>query len=509
MPLKYVFGLAILVSFFRLSSARAEVDLRQYENRVLELEDLDFQKNQREHKKRWRVFKIENGRFVLQASSGEVFGNYAFNLDGSENELSTPVFELFKQGYLHSYGLGSEDYNGHELFKSYLEQKAQAYAKNFQEMTGINTECGYTDISRLVFTPADVFLAGKLVGKDATCASEKEYIHSPDRIKLAPEFAQLKIYFNQSRHVSTRRTSVANMAGGKLNLSVMQVTGEREPRFTDQIHLTFDVLYPSATGFYISQDGLFLTNHHIIDKFFKCQSKLSCELDFRQVINPETAIHFKAQVDKYIDDVEYDVALLKIHLPKGVEIQPLQIATDHIGPRLMAAGFIAGVPFAGAKVSSWPTEDTDLTYTFGDLVGFNKYAYSTSLHLGAGASGSPIVNMDDLRVVAIHANSNESLPKIFKNISNLSIPRPIHPIDYHFGLRDYISGKKQQRVDMLILQMGLSDNPQEVKKLLTQLDKEKTLYGLSAIGHLIPRHHNREIAIMLSEYIKSKNVVAN
>lgn len=127
--------------------------------------------------------------------------------------------------------------------------------------------------------------------------------------------------------------------------------------------------YVSGTGFVVAADGYILTNHHVIEG----TSKNSVRLPGREEPLPAKIL---------AQDSERDMALLKIEVPDGVELKPLQIAAAEVHP--------------GAEIGvfGFPLGSTDVTFTWGHVGAVpspaNKDMIVLDCRVNPGNSGGPL-----------------------------------------------------------------------------------------------------------------------
>lgn len=160
------------------------------------------------------------------------------------------------------------------------------------------------------------------------------------------------------------------------------------------VALIEDVTGSTATGFFISEDGLFLTNHHVVSKE-RCSDTrcngLKIIRDFREKGEFEV---FKS-VTLLANDPLLDFALLKINVNhKKVPFLKINFTKTDFSQKQRYK--IIGHPAGGALRSS----DAYIDH----LVGEDFFALrSTAI---SGNSGSPMMNSDTLEVEALyHAGS--------------------------------------------------------------------------------------------------------
>jgi S1-C subfamily serine protease len=143
----------------------------------------------------------------------------------------------------------------------------------------------------------------------------------------------------------------------------------------------------TGTGFFISEDGLIVTNEHVIDDAFEVRAKL-----------PDGST--RAILGHLARNPERDVALLKAEgggytpLPLGVDVKVQQ------GMKVVTVGNPLGLTFsvseglvAAVRPDGLPEEYQHLAATQGAIIQITAYS-------AMGASGSPILS-EDGKVIAV------------------------------------------------------------------------------------------------------------
>jgi len=251
----------------------------------------------------------------------------------------------------------------------------------------------------------------------------------------------------------------------------------------------------SGTGYFISANGLMMTNHHVIDGFRACMQNLTCEIDFNQVTPDGSRRKFTAKVTMLVFSEQHDFALLKVDLPKDLKFSFFKIERQSVGPDLVTLGYPGDFR---------QENETRLTYSFGKLVGFHSRAYSTSAYIFQGASGSPLLNKDTLNVVAILSNAAGFAKP---GIGAPGLARPILTIDAEFGLSDYISGSKMTRVREALSALESAGTVAQAEVALGSYKQERTLMGLNSLKRLMLTHTVPEVRVAILKVLEEMRVI--
>jgi S1-C subfamily serine protease len=251
----------------------------------------------------------------------------------------------------------------------------------------------------------------------------------------------------------------------------------------------------SGTGYFISSTGLMMTNHHVIDDFKSCMVNLACEIDFKQVMPDGVRRSFTAKATLLVVSQQHDFALLKVELPEDLKFSFFKLEKQNIGPKLATLGYPGDMRDGN---------DTKLTYSFGNLVGFHSRAYATSAYIYQGASGSPLLNYETLNVVAILSNgAGNPIP----GIGSPGLARPINLIDAEFGLSDYISGSKMTRVRNVLSNLQASQDAKSAGIALTAYMAEKTYMGLNSLKNLMVTHPTAEVRLAIMKALEKMKIL--
>lgn len=162
----------------------------------------------------------------------------------------------------------------------------------------------------------------------------------------------------------------------------------------------------SATGFFISEDGLMMTNHHVIG-FDRCSAQ-KCEnikivRDFR--LGGAMEIYDKIQLLAANDELDY--ALIKVELPKNKKVPFLKLdlygSSDHSYTERDKLG-IVGHPFGSTLRQGTAYIDR----VSGDSFNLKSVALS-------GNSGSPLIDLKTNRVIGLYNSSTWEKTSIKKD----------------------------------------------------------------------------------------------
>ncbi len=314
-------------------------------------------------------------------------------------------------------------------------------------------------------------------------------------LKHIPEFAQLPHQFLSPDKDEPHRKSIAQVEDHLKALSNKVVMLQTD---TDSDNRVGSGGRSQGTGFFLSEDGFMMTNHHVIDSFSECMKNYSCEVNFTQVLPNGQRKEFRSKVSILIMSEAHDFSLLKVKLPQGIQISHFEIEKNQVGPNLTTLGY-------PADLTEEPDAKTRLTYSFGRLVGFHGQTYATSNYIYGGASGSPIFNSDSLKLVGILSNG---VGTVTSGIGAPGLARPIFSIDAEFGISDYLTGAKQARVKSLLKQIADSKNSTDVIVPLQNLQNEKTFYGLPFLKLLMINHEVKEVRREISRTLQRMGVLA-
>ncbi|MBR4171387.1 MAG: trypsin-like peptidase domain-containing protein [Kiritimatiellae bacterium] len=156
----------------------------------------------------------------------------------------------------------------------------------------------------------------------------------------------------------------------------------------------------SGSGVIVTEDGEFLTNHHVIDR----ASRIRCQLT-------DGAIYDAKVIGK---DKDLDVALLKLSAPTGIVFPAARLSTHQ--PDIGSVVLAMGAPWGLARSVSMGIISCNDRY----LTGAGDYTlwYQTDAAISPGNSGGPLVDTHG-EVVGLNARGNRS------GAQGFTIPSPI------------------------------------------------------------------------------------
>jgi len=316
------------------------------------------------------------------------------------------------------------------------------------------------------------------------------------QVKIAPVLGSVKLNFKNPDKDESRRFDVNNVADSYKKLALAVVQLQSRPDGEDILSNSSG----SGTGYFLSSNGYMMTNHHVIDDFKECMRELVCEIDFRQTLPDNSKRVFTAKAQLLIANQAYDFALLKVTLPTEVKVGFIEIEKSEIGPELITLGY----PGDQREKSETGEDITRLTYSFGELLSFHKQAFATNAYIYQGASGSPILNLSNLKLIGILSNGAGN-PII--GVGAPGLARPIHLIDSVFGISDYLSGAKQARVRATLKTLAETQDKAEAAKLITQFQSEYTYMGVNQLKSLMVLHSSAEIRALILRGLEKMRIL--
>jgi S1-C subfamily serine protease len=241
--------------------------------------------------------------------------------------------------------------------------------------------------------------------------------------------------------------------------SVVQIMGKsNESGLQDEVR--------AGSGFFVSDDGFLLTNYHVIhDMPSACATKMKCTLQFRQILGAGKVQEFDAAIVLMAESKAHDFALVKVDLPAGIKIQELSLEDHQAGPNVLTLGYPADREAENGIA---------LTYATGDLykeLGTGVQFGVTGKH---GDSGSPLLSGSSFKVIGIFSDGVGADGK-----ETSAVARSMFEIEKNFQISQYVSGKKQKRVDQIIRSIKSSASSSEAQKWMSMYKSENTLYGVS------------------------------
>ncbi len=239
----------------------------------------------------------------------------------------------------------------------------------------------------------------------------------------------------------------------------------------------------AGTGFFISADGYFLTNHHVIEGNPNCLKKQICRVHTVRTAPDGTRSSVELDATLLATDTIYDFALLKADLPRNSRVEYFELEPRQLGPDLLTLGYPGDRETTKNDESIIP-----LTYSFGKLMAFRSHAIATSLYINVGASGSPVINSNGFGLVGLNSNGSgmyggpgEGMP---------ALVQPIHEIDHLFGIYEYLDGRKQMRINRLIRSLVRATAFAEASGLLDGYIAERSMYGRARLKMVMTSHQS-------------------
>ena len=143
----------------------------------------------------------------------------------------------------------------------------------------------------------------------------------------------------------------------------------------------------SGSGVIVTEDGEFLTNHHVVDR----ASRIRCQLT-------DGAMYDAKVVGK---DKDLDVALLKLSAPTGIVFPAAKLSTRRLD--VGSVGLAMGAPWGLARSVSMGIVSCNDRY----LEGAGDYTlwYQTDAAISPGNSGGPLVDTHG-EVIGLNARGN-------------------------------------------------------------------------------------------------------
>lgn len=314
------------------------------------------------------------------------------------------------------------------------------------------------------------------------------------KLKHVPELVKVKHSFSIPDKDEPDRRSIDEVEENLKNLSTGVLMLQTDVDTGDMVGAGGR---DQGTGYFISSDGLMMTNHHVIDSFPDCMKSFSCEVNFAQAQKDGRRLEFRAHVSLLAMSALHDFALIKVKMPPDVQFSVFEIEKDQVGSDLVTLGF-------PADISLGQSQKTRLTYSFGKLVGFHGQTYATSNYIYGGASGSPLLNAESLKLVAILSNGVGS---IIPGKGAPGLARPISLIDSEFGITDYLSGAKQSRLKVILKRIEDSQTATEVIPALDAYQAEKTFYGLPVLKLLMVNHSSKEVRKEIARSLQKMSIL--
>ncbi|EQC48429.1 trypsin-like peptidase domain protein [Bacteriovorax sp. BSW11_IV] len=248
----------------------------------------------------------------------------------------------------------------------------------------------------------------------------------------------------------------------------------------------------SATGFFISEDGLMMTNHHVIG-FDRCSAQrcenLKIVRDFR--LGGAMEVYDKVQLLAANDELDY--ALIKVELPKNTKVPFLKLdlygVRDH-GYNERDKLAIVGHPFGSTLRQGSAYVDR----VSGDSFNLKSVALS-------GNSGSPLIDLKTNRVIGLYNSSKWDKASVKKDGSvehfgyATRLSKIMDNIKYARGPYDYDDTK-----GLIIKDMGILDEQQD------NLPRKISYERISTIDYWLGNFSNDDFASNLLNILINDNL---
>lgn len=257
-----------------------------------------------------------------------------------------------------------------------------------------------------------------------------------------------------------------------------------------------------GTGFFISKSGLALTNLHVMETNSECLSRRSCEMVIKQ--KDDMIREYKVKTRVLTCSKLNDFCLIKINLSSDMKIKPLEMGLSSISKKLLTLGFPADKQKDFIAENDETVNEVGLTYALGSPIGFSGTGISSSMFIYGGASGSPIIDLEDGSVIGLNSNGaqtfamgKDGMPAIF---------RSLYLINKEFDLKGYLSGEKPARIELLIRKLRNSQELQEAEEILTLIEKEKSFYGRGKLEVLSYDHSLPSVRKLILKFVKEQQI---
>jgi hypothetical protein len=250
-----------------------------------------------------------------------------------------------------------------------------------------------------------------------------------------------------------------------------------------------------GSGFFISESGFLLTNHHVIHAMpAACIESMKCSLHFRQILGAGKVREFDAPITLETESKAQDFALLKVELPAEIKIRALDLETEKTGPEVFTVGYPS---------DRQAENGTALTYSSGYLDGMMGTTVKTNAFIADGASGSPLLSSSSLKAIGIMSNTVEDLNRTFET----SLARPISSIEKSHQISQYLTGEKQQRIDKIIEHVIVSSTPEEAQRWMNAYEGENTLYGISKLEEALYLNASSEVRKVILQGLQKQGMI--
>lgn len=445
--------------------------------------------------------------------------NVLFAKDISDFSNKALLVKEFTQGKLESTYLGYLDFNKES--NQYRASKMSISSASFlgvcinQDLSPCTLKITYKDL----MAPAFQMASGKVI--PTTIPNLPDVEVSINTKILTTDFEKNMVKLTTEafgKSVEFQIFAMNPMSSQHLNfpiiekdlsnrLDVTEVTAELKELATSvvQIKKSSDknnLLHDQAgagTGFFLSKDGIVLTNHHVISMYPDCIAKQFCKIDLEQVLPDNSRIAITG-INAYVlaYSIQNDFALLKIKVPESIKFNPLKLYFGSIENDLFTFGFPGDrkLPNDGG---------TKLTYSFGCPVGLYGLGVMSSVYISGGASGSPILNMKNREVIGLLSNGAGSS---LNGMGDPGIFRPIGLLEAQFSISQYLDGQKQSRIKALLNSLNSTNDEGAANSILESIQNEKSFYGTPYLRELMVGHSSKAIRKLILIALQKMEVVS-